>query len=236
MSKKLIQEGVKALREQFNTAAIARGAKKIQKSPDAFFDKRMPKKPTVMPGNPQFSQKVVRGMDDYAKQNYGQSIIGDFTTPDNPREFRPDPNDFVSRADKNASRNREKIDDLKRYRLNPMDTPVFKDNPFIPNPEAAVDRYKSGISTSSSPFGYSNIMPQDMIHGNKLKYVQRLKRNYNDPGVGGAAQAVEYLTRNVDRNPNTKPGTALNPLDMQKAKGSTALIRKAFKSLNKMQF
>jgi hypothetical protein len=44
MSKKLMQEGVKALREQFNTAAIARGAKNIArgakkfgKGPDAFF-------------------------------------------------------------------------------------------------------------------------------------------------------------------------------------------------------
>jgi len=236
MSKKLIQEGVKALREQFNTAAIARGAKKIQKSPDAFFDKRMPKKPTVMPGNPQFSQKVVRGMDDYAKQNYGQSIFGDFTTPDNPREFRPDLNDFVSAADDRAAGYREMKKDFEKYRLNPMDTPVFKDNPFIPNPEAAVDRYKSGIHISSSPFGYSNNMAPDMIHGNKLKYSQRLKRNYNDPGVGGAVEAIYGLTRNVDRNPNTKPGTALNPLDMQKAKGSTALIRKTFKSLNKMQF
>jgi hypothetical protein len=236
MSKKLIKEGVKALTEQFNTAAIARGAKKFQKSPDAFFDKRMPKKATVMPGTPQFSQNAIRGMDDYAREKYGESIFGNFATPDNPREFRPDPNDFASMADKNASRNREKIDDVKRYRLNPMDTPVLKDNPFIPNPEAATDRFKSGMSISSSPFGPSNNMAPDMIHGNKLKYVQRLKRNYTDPGVGGAAQAIDSLTRNVDRNPNTKPGTALNPLDMQKAKGSIALIRKAFKSLNKMQF
>lgn len=236
MSKKLIKEGVKALREQFNTAAIARGAKKFQKSPDAFFDKRMPKKATVMPGTPQFSQKAIRGMDDYAKAKYGESIMGNFATPDNPREFRPDPNDFVSAAGDRAAGYREMKRDLEKYRLNPIETPVLKDNPFIPNPEAAVDRYKSGIYSSSSPFGYSNNMAPDVIHGNKLKYVQRLKRNYNDPGVGGATQAVYDLTRNVDRNPNTKPGTALNPLDMQKAKGSTALVRKAFKSLNKMQF
>ena len=236
MSKKLIKEGVKALREQFNTAAIVRGAKKFQKSPDAFFDKRMPKKPIAVPGTPYFSPKEIRAMDDYVREKYGESIIGNFTTSDNPREFRPDPNDFVSMADKNASRNREKIDDAKRYRLNPMSTPVFKDNPFIPDPEAAMDRYKSGIHITTSPFGLSNNMAPDMIHGNKLKYVKRLKRNYNDPGVGGAVEAIYGLTRNVDRNPNTKPGTALNPLDMQKARGSTDLIRKTFKSLNKFQF
>ena len=236
MSKKLIKEGVKALREQFNTAAIARGAKKFQKSPDAFFDKRMPKNATAMPGTPQFSQNAIRGMDDYARAKYGESIINQFTTPDNPREFRPDPYDAVSAVSRRAAGQIEMKKELEKYRLNPMETSVLKDNPFVPNPEAAADRYKSGIYTSSSPFGYSNNMAPDMIHGNKHKYVQRLKRNYTDPGVGGAAQAIDSLTRNVDRNPNTKPGTALNPLDMQKAKGSTALVRKAFKSLNKMQF
>ena len=235
MSKKLMQEGVKALREQFNTAAIARGAKKFGKGPDAFFGKRMPKKPNVMPGTPMFSQKVVRGMDNYAKENYGQSILANFTTPD-AGEFRPDLNDFVSRADINAAENREKIDSLERYRLNPMATPVLKDNPMFPNPEAAMDRYKSGISNSSSPFRSSTNMEPDTIHGNKLKYVKRLKRINRDPGVMGAVQAVNSLTKNVDRNPNTKPGTALNPLDMRKAKGSTDIIRKSFKSLNKMQF
>lgn len=236
MTKKLIKEGIDALREQFNAASIARGAKKFSKSPDAFFGKRMPKKPTAIPGNPMFSQKTIKRMDKYAREKYGESIMGNFTTPDNPREFRPDMNDFVSGADRNAAANAENIKDRGKYKLNPLYSPVAKDNPLFPNPEAASDRYKSGISVSTSPFGYSNNPAPDLIHGSKLKYTKRLKRLYYDPGLQGASEALYSLTRKVDRNPNTKPGTALNPLDMRKAKGSTDIIRNAIKTLNKSQF
>ena len=88
MTKKLIKEGIDALREQFNAASIARGAKKFSKSPDAFFGKRMPKKPQVAVGNPMFSREVVRDMENYYKsKGLGNGLY--MSTPDDPREFRP---------------------------------------------------------------------------------------------------------------------------------------------------
>jgi hypothetical protein len=250
MRKKLIREGIKALREQFNAASIARGAAKFNKSPDAFFNKRMPKKPQVIPGNPMFSQKAIRNMEKYVK-SIDPSASLYMSTPDNPREFRPDPefgkvakgelnlsnvndnpNMFTRARDYRNDQARQAQNQLTRYRLNPVGSPIFSDDPTTPNPEEAAERMKSGNFYTGFGLGFP-----DAKHGSRMS-----DKAYRDAYSNATQnsqlpyQALDSLTSKVDNNPNTKPGTALNPLDMEKARGSVDYIRKQFQALNKMYF